>query len=110
MRYICLILATAFGILGVAAAYLDFAAGERRWSLLGEMWFTWSPTSLQVSEAIISRYLDPCGAIVALGCAPFLWHPMISTLLGFYAAPALLIACLVFALLSRYLGIPKNRY
>ena len=49
--------------------------------LLGDVWFENSPGSLQVSEAIISRYIDPCGLIMALGCSTFLWHPVISTML-----------------------------
>ena len=49
--------------------------------ILGQVWFENSPGSLQVSEAIISRYIDPCGLIVALGCSTFLWHPVISSML-----------------------------
>ena len=43
-------------------------------------------TTLQASESIISRYIDPCGVITALDCTPFLWHPIISTILGWPAA------------------------
>ena len=52
---------------------------------LGKIWYGAHPGSLQVSEAIISRYIDPCGLIVALDCTPFLWHPMIATLLSWPA-------------------------
>ena len=52
---------------------------------LGKIWYGAHPGSLQVSEAIISRYIDPCGLIIALDCTPFLWHPLIATLLGWAA-------------------------
>ena len=53
--------------------------------VLGQFWYDFHPISLQLSENIISRYLDPCGMIIALDCAPFLWHPIISTILGWPA-------------------------
>ena len=52
---------------------------------LGNIWYNAHPKSLQVSEAIISRYIDPCGLIVALECTPFLWHPLIATVLSWPA-------------------------
>ena len=52
---------------------------------LGNIWYGAHPRSLQVSEAIISRYIDPCGLIIALDCTPFLWHPLIATLLSWPA-------------------------
>jgi hypothetical protein len=56
--------------------------------MFGKFWFDLSPSSLQVTEAIISRYIDPCGLFVRLGCSPFLWHPVISTTLQW---PAVLV-------------------
>jgi hypothetical protein len=108
MKYVFSFLAWAFGLLGFAATYTDITADDRQWHLIGEFWFTWSPTSLQIAEAVVSRYLDPCGAIVALECEPFLWHPTISTVLGWYAAPIFLLLGLGFALLGRYLGKHKS--
>jgi len=53
--------------------------------VIGKIWYAAHPGSLQVSEAIISRYIDPCGLFVALDCTPFLWHPLIATLLSWPA-------------------------
>ena len=60
---------------------------------LGQFWFYFAPNSLQVAEAIVSRYIDPCSALEVLNCSGFIWHPFISSLLLLPAAP-------FFALLS----------
>jgi hypothetical protein len=46
----------------------------------GELWFSLHPTSLQVAEPAIARHVPVIG--------PWLWHPLISTLLTW---PALLV-------------------
>ena len=84
-------------------------ASDRPWHVIGEIWFQWAPTSLQVSESIISRYIDPCGLVVALDCAPFLWHPVISTALQWYAAPVFLLLGFVLMVLGRWLGKRKKK-
>ena len=108
-KYISALFAVIFGALGFTATYKDVMADDRPWHVIGEVWFQWAPTSLQVSEAIISRYIDPCGAIVALSCEPFLWHPLISTILTWYATPIFLILSFGLALLARYLGKGKGK-
>ena len=60
---------------------------------LGQFWFYFAPNSLQVAEAIVSRYIDPCSALEVLNCSGFIWHPFISSILLLPAAPC-------FALLS----------
>ncbi len=60
---------------------------------LGQFWFYYAPNSLQVAEAIISRYIDPCSALEVLNCSGFIWHPIISSILLLPSAP-------FFALLS----------
>ena len=60
---------------------------------LGQFWFYFAPNSLQVAEAIVSRYIDPCSALEVLNCSGFIWHPFISSILLLPAAP-------LFALLS----------
>ena len=109
MRYI----ATLFGIiifaLGLAASYKDVMASDRPWHVIGEVWFEWAPTSLQVSESIISRYVDPCGLFISLDCAPFLWHPVISTALQWYAAPVFLLLGFILMVLGRWLGKRKGK-
>ena len=73
--------------------------------VIGKIWYGAHPGSLQVSEAIISRYIDPCGLIVALDCTPFLWHPLIATLLNW---PAGLMG-FVLTSIFWFLGRPKQR-
>ena len=72
---------------------------------LGNIWYNAHPKSLQVSEAIISRYIDPCGLIIPLDCTPFLWHPLIATLLGW---PAGLVGFVLTGILW-FLGKSKQR-
>ena len=62
-------------------------------AILGQVWFTTFPSSLQIAEAVVERYMDPCSVILFLDCSPFLWHPGISTILQWPAA-------LIFAALS----------
>ena len=73
---------------------------------LGNIWYETHPGSLQMSESIISRYLDPCGLFIALNCTPFLWHPLIATLLGW---PAGLVG-FVLTVILWFLGRRKQRY
>ena len=72
---------------------------------LGNIWYGAHPNSLHVSEAIISRYIDPCGLFIALDCTPFLWHPLIATLLGW---PAGLVGFICTSILWVF-GKPKQR-
>ena len=91
-------------LLGVAALYamwLDLTATSEPSIVLGQFWFERHATSLQVSEAIVSRYIDPCGLIVALGCEPFLWHPVLATLLGWPTAVVLLMMTGLFLGMAR---------
>ena len=103
MKLILRILGLAFGGLGLLAMIKDLMADGRSWYLIGEVWFEWAPTSLQISESIISRYIDPCGLIISLNCAPFLWHPWISSALVLPAAPSFLIAGFLLLLAHRWL-------
>lgn len=83
-----------FGLLGAYAIWLDISSDQAS-IVLGQFWFEHHAPSLQVSEAIISRYIDPCGLIVAFGCEPFLWHPLIATALGWPAALNMMVLMLV---------------
>ena len=67
----------------------------------GQFWFEHSPASLQSVEAIVSRYLDPCSLFVGIGCEPFLWHPLVSTLLLWPAAFVLLLLMGIFCGVGR---------
>ena len=63
---------------------------------LGQFWFYFAPNSLQIAEAIVSRYIDPCSALEVLNCSGFIWHPFISSVLLFPAAPFLAVLSSIF--------------
>jgi len=79
------------GLVALYAMWLDLTMTSQPSIVLGQFWFERHAPSLQVTEAVISRYVDPCGLIVSLGCEPFLWHPVIATLLGWPTAMVLLL-------------------
>ena len=68
---------------------------------IGQFWYELSPNSLQISEVIVSRYIDPCSLFVSLDCDPLLWHPFISSILVFPAIPSFVLLSLVFFWFSR---------
>jgi hypothetical protein len=74
------------GLVAAYAIWQDMTSSFSASAPLGRLWYLYSPTTLQASESIISRYIDPCGLITALDCLPFLWHPVIATILGWPAA------------------------
>ena len=63
---------------------------------LGQFWFYFAPNSLQVAEAIVSRYIDPCSALEVLNCSGFIWHLFISSILLLPAAPFLALLSFLF--------------
>ena len=63
---------------------------------LGQFWFYFAPNSLQIAEAIVSRYIDPCSALEVLNCSGFIWHPFIKSILLFPAAPFLAVLSSIF--------------
>ena len=63
---------------------------------LGQFWFYFAPNSLQIAEAIVSRYVDPCSALEVLNCSGFIWHPFVSSILLLPAAPFLAILSFLF--------------
>ena len=71
---------------------------------LGQFWFYFAPNSLQVAEAIVSRYIDPCSALEVLNCSGFIWHPFISSILLLPAAPCFAL----FSFLFIGFGIKKS--
>ena len=95
------ILGYLIGLVALYAMWLDLTMSSQPSVVLGQFWFERHAASLQVTETVISRYVDPCGLIVALGCEPFLWHPLIVTLLGWPTALVLLLAMAVFLGVAR---------
>ena len=104
MKWILYLVGGVFLALGAAVTVTDVLNSERSWHRVGEIWFEWSPASLQMAESVISRYIDPCGLIVALNCEPFLWHPAISWILTGYAAPVFLAFGFFLLLIGRWLA------
>ena len=99
-------------LLGLAALYamwLDLTTTSEPSIILGQFWFERHATSLQVTEAVISRYVDPCGLIMALGCEPFLWHPIVATLLSWPTAVVLWMLTGFFLGLSRLIRGRSDR-
>ncbi len=79
-------------ILTLVCNYFDIILqidNKKEITQLGQFWFYFAPNSLQVAEAIVSRYIDPCSALEILNCSGFIWHPFISSILLLPAAPFL---------------------
>ena len=101
IRMIFQLLAAVFLLLGSWVVFGDITNDNSDSVILGQYLYERTPVSLQITEAIIDRYIDPCSLIVALGCSPFLWHPVISSLLVWPAAIVFLIMGVSFWLLSK---------
>ena len=101
MRLILRLLAAAFLILGSWVMFGDITDDNSSSVILGQYLYERAPEFLQVAEAVIDRYIDPCSVFIALGCSPFIWHPVISSLLLWPAAIVFLIMGGSLLLLSR---------
>ena len=112
MRYFFRIIATLAGLVAAYAIWHDLTSSFSASAPLGRLWYLYSPTTLQATESIISRYVDPCGLITALDCSPFLWHPFIVTILGWPAALVMIGFSIKFwwvgGLFGRHLTRPKK--
>ena len=116
MQTLCYIMKYVFNI---CAIFFFFGAGYAIWqdltniytasAPLGKLWYSNNPGSLQVAEAVVSRYIDPCSLVRALDCSPFLWHPFVSTVLGWPAALVLIGLCVIFYWLSLSIERPYGR-
>ena len=89
-----------FSLLTIFACSFDVHLLIKGFSLeftsIGQFWYELSPNSLQISEVIVSRYIDLCSLFVSLGCDPFLWHPFISSILILPATPIFIFLSLLF--------------
>ena len=73
-----------FFVISTLGIYLDVLLhidGSVGYTQIGQMWYKYAPNSLQIAEAIVSRYIDPCSSLEILNCSGFVWYPIISTLL-----------------------------
>jgi len=109
MRYVFNIFAIVFLFGAGYAIWKDLTNVYTASVPLGQLWYSKNPGSLQVTEAFVSRYIDPCSLVRALDCSPFLWHPFVSTVLGWPAALVLLGLCMLFFWLSRFFDRPSGR-
>ena len=100
IRVLFRLLAAAFILLGSWVMFGDITDDNSASVMLGQYLYERAPASLQIAETMIDRYVDPCSLIVALGCSPFIWHPVISSLLVWPAAIVFLIVGVFFWLLS----------
>lgn len=96
---ILILLGIIFFFLTLISNYFDIALqldNKAEITQLGQLWFYFSPSSLQLTEAIISRYIDPCSALDVLNCSGFIWHPFILFILSMPAALFLAILSFIF--------------
>lgn len=95
------ILGFVFFLMFVAAALYDTiraaAYGPQGFTRLGEVWFELSPETLNLAQAAIQR-----------GVSPFLWDPVIQTLLGWPAVVSLFLLAAVFGLIARLVYRPTS--
>ena len=97
-----------FFSISVIGIYLDVLLhidGNVGYTQIGQMWYKYAPDSLQMSEAIVSRYIDPCSSLELLNCSGFVWHPIISTFLSFPAGLTFGILTIFFI----YFGTKRRR-
>ena len=113
IRLILTILYISFFLLSFWYFITDHLQQKASATLLGQIWFNNSPTSLQLAEVVIDRYIDPCSLMSFLGCPSFLWHPTISSILQLPASIFFLILAVLILLLNQWLPhrrARKSRY
>lgn len=102
IRLIFRLLAAACLLLGGWVMFGDITNDTSASIKLGEYMRETVPSFLLQAEVVVDRYIDPCSLFVALGCTPFLWHPIILSLLVWPAAIVFLIMGVLFWLLSQF--------
>ena len=113
LRLISYFFVIVTGLILILALSLDvnlLINSEESFSTIGELWYRLSPTSLQISEVIVSRYIDPCNNFNQLNCGPFLWHPIISSILLFPATITFFIGTLFWLLILRMTKKKKSSF
>ena len=95
----------AISVLGIYLDVLLHIEGTQGYTQIGQIWYKYAPNSLQIAEAIVSRYIDPCSSLDILNCSGFVWHPIISTFLIFPTGLTFGILTIFFI----YFGTKKRR-
>ena len=76
----------------------SIAAGEIDFTLLGQTWYDLDRSSLNVAQAVVQRYVHP-----------YLWDPVIQTILGWPTFAVALVLSLLFVLIGRpRRGVSRN--
>ena len=78
--------------------------GNKGYTQIGQIWYQFHPNSLQITETVVSRYIDPCSSLDILNCSGFIWHPLISTFLTFPVG----ITFGIFSIIFIYIGTKKK--
>ena len=97
-----------FFSISVLGMYLDVLLhidSNGGYTQIGQIWYKYAPNSLQITEAIVSRYIDPCSSLEIFNCSGFVWHPIISTFLMFPTGLTFSILTIFFI----YFGTKKRR-
>ena len=81
----------AVSVVGIYFDILLHIDGSGGYTQIGQIWYKYAPNSLQIAEAIVSRYIDPCSSLEILNCSGFVWHPIISSVLLMPSTPTLII-------------------
>ena len=108
MGRIFITLGLIFFAISIISIYLDVLLhmdSNIGYTQIGQIWYKYAPNSLQIAEAIVSRYIDPCSSLEILNCSGFVWHPIISTILIFPAGLTFGILTIFFI----YFGTKKRR-
>ncbi len=108
MGRIFITIGLVFFLMSVFGIYLDVYLhiyNNKGYTQIGQMWYEFHPTSIQLTESIISRYIDPCSALEILNCSGFIWHPIISSFLQFPAGLAFGVLSMIFI----YFGAKKRK-
>ena len=95
----------AMSVLGIYLDVLLHIDGNVGYTQIGQIWYKYAPNSLQIAEAIVSRYIDPCSSLEILNCSGFVWHPILSTFLIFPVGLTFGILTIFFI----YFGTKKRR-
>lgn len=95
MRWLFKIIGCLFVLIAITIGILDVnswvMSDEFILTDIGSMWYSIHPTSLQVIEPIVSRYIHPA-----------LWHPFITNVLLWPAMPAFGLLGVLTVLFSRH--------
>ena len=114
VKYFTFVFLLIFSVLAIFSCSFDchllMYESEPKFSSIGEFWYELSPSSIQMSEALISRYIDPCSQFRSLNCNPFLWHPLVSTILIMPSTPTFIFFSIIFLFFYKKLTKSVNNY